>query len=56
MFLSQLCGVDSVSQWTLAGGQTVNACADVCLDNNETQCETLSALSEVLMDSRIQQK
>lgn len=37
-----LCGVDSVSEWTLAGGQSANACADVCLDNNVTKCGGLS--------------
>lgn len=34
---------DSVSYWTLAGGQAANACTDVCLSNNLTHCEALPA-------------
>lgn len=40
---SLLRDVDSVSEWTLAGGQTANACAVVCLDSNVTKCEAVSS-------------
>lgn len=34
--------VDSVSEWTLAGGPTANTCADVCFYCNVTKYEALS--------------
>lgn len=39
MSLSLLCGVDSVSEWTLVGGQTAEVCAHVCFIRNVTKPE-----------------
>lgn len=42
--------VDSVSEWTLVGGQSANICADVCLDTTVTQSEALSSSQQLLRE------